>query len=157
MSLLFSISFSISMTFTSMIFGFLVNEKIKRMDFYPRITQWDLIKDERINQWIGVEVMKFLVTKTFWRNLNTKLKLVGKPSVQDLTSLKEEMTHAEISHWIGFLAVFLVSVGFLINQNYQIGLVLLLMNSIFNLYPSLLQQQNKRRINRIIGQVNSKK
>ncbi|SFG10249.1 hypothetical protein SAMN04487988_101417 [Algoriphagus hitonicola] len=133
-----------------MILGFLVNERIKGNQLYHRISRLEFIKNDRINQWIGVGVMKFLVSKTFWGKFNTKLKIEGKPALKEMILLKEEMTSAEISHLIGFLAVLLVSFGLTVTKNYEFGLVLLIINIIFNLYPSLLQQQNKRRITGII-------
>lgn len=133
-----------------MILGFLVNERIKGKGFYHRLTHLEFIKSDQINQWIGVGVMKFLVSKTFWGKFNTKLKIERKPTLQELIFLKEEMTNAEISHLIGFLAVLLVSIGLTVTKNYEFGFVLLIINIIFNLYPSLLQQQNKRRINQVL-------
>ncbi|SDD74778.1 hypothetical protein SAMN04488104_105317 [Algoriphagus faecimaris] len=150
MSMLFHFFLSISIIFTSMIVGFLVNERIKNISFYHQLSDFVFIKNDRINQSIGVGVMKFLVSKTFWNKFNPKLRIDGKPDLAELKELYKEMISAEISHLIGFVGVFFISIGSFLVGKYEFGFVLLVLNIIFNLYPSLLQQQNKKRIKSMI-------
>jgi len=66
----------------------------------------------------------------------------------ELPDLRNEMTIAEIGHLIGFVFVIgfvLVKVG---QGYYLFALVMLIVNILMNLYPTLLQQQNKRRIDK---------
>ncbi|XZE19924.1 hypothetical protein SH449x_005254 [Pirellulaceae bacterium SH449] len=60
--------------------------------------------------------------------------------------LRLQMTIAEISHWIGFLFV----AAFAVYQSYNISLIFGLAMMIPNAYPSLLQQENKRRLDKIM-------
>jgi len=61
------------------------------------------------------------------------------------------MTSAEISHLIGFLFILIVSLILLIKKEMEFGIILIISNVIFNLYPSLLQQKNKKRIDELIN------
>jgi hypothetical protein len=60
------------------------------------------------------------------------------------------MTLSEISHLIGFIFVMLVAIYQSFAVNILFGVIMMIPNVLMNLYPSLLQQENKRRIDRLI-------
>ena len=60
------------------------------------------------------------------------------------------MTKAEIGLLIGFVFVIPFALYHSFNKGVLFGLAMLLANAFMNLYPSLLQQLNKRRIDRIL-------
>lgn len=61
------------------------------------------------------------------------------------------MTYAEIVHLIGFAYVMLRVLVNLINGDHHSMIApLIAVNIILNFYPTLLQQMNKRRIDRIL-------
>ncbi len=60
------------------------------------------------------------------------------------------MIEAEISHLIGFVFVMIFSLIAWFKCEWALGFTILGVNIFMNLNPVLLQQQNKRRINRII-------
>lgn len=60
------------------------------------------------------------------------------------------MITAEVGHLIAFLLVGFFALYKSIVENYTFGLILMLVNVLMNLYPSLLQQENKRRIDRLM-------
>ena len=60
------------------------------------------------------------------------------------------MTLAEISHLIGFVFVTFFAVYKSLTNNLLFGLIIMAVNTLMNLYPSLLQQENKRRIDKLI-------
>ncbi len=68
-----------------------------------------------------------------------------------MTEIRKEMTIAEISHLIGFIFVTVIALYKSISYNYLFGLTIMIVNILMNLYPSLLQQENKRRIDRLIN------
>jgi len=70
--------------------------------------------------------------------------------MNQLTELRKEMTFSEISHLIGFGFVTIFALAKFINGTYLFGLIIMIVNVLLNLYPSLLQQENKRRIDRLI-------
>lgn len=133
-----------------MVIGIAINELIKKRKFYKNISNIELIKSRLVYQIIGISIIKWLVTKTFWRKINPKLILKKKIGLTELRNLSTEMTYAEISHLIGFILVILFSVTSIIYAEIEFGIILMITNVIFNLYPALLQQKNKRKINDII-------
>ncbi len=61
------------------------------------------------------------------------------------------MTKAEIDHLFAFMFVSIFIIPKLYKQEYVFAFVILIVNMLMNLYPSLLQQQNKRRIDNQIA------
>lgn len=60
------------------------------------------------------------------------------------------MTLAEVSHLIGFISMVVVAVYMRFSKGIVFGISIMIANILMNLYPSLLQQENKRRIDRLI-------
>jgi hypothetical protein len=60
------------------------------------------------------------------------------------------MTKAEVNHLIGFALVTLAAIVMGIAEGPVFGMAMMVGNVLLNLYPSLLQQENKRRIDRVI-------
>lgn len=58
------------------------------------------------------------------------------------------MTKSEIEHLIAFVFASFAIAKFY-NHNYLFCLIIMIVNILMNLYPSLLQQQNKRRIDKL--------
>ena len=67
-----------------------------------------------------------------------------------MIKLREEMTNSEISHLIGFTFMLLFAFFVFLKAKFIFGIVIMSVNILMNLYPSLLQQQNKRRIDKLI-------
>lgn len=134
-----------------MYLGIKINAFIKKKAFYQKISNFEFINSEFIYKIIGIKYIKWLVYKTFWKNFNPKLTITAKPSLSELHLLKQEMTYAEISHLIGFLFVLFISIVLFIRKETEFGAILIITNVIFNLYPSLLQQKNKKRIVKLIN------
>ncbi len=95
-----------------------------------------------------MKLFKWMVKNTFFKFFNQKLK-VEKPN-DDLTVLRNEMTFSEISHLIGFVFVSIFAVYKSFSVGILFGLSMMIPNIVLNLYPTLLQQENKRRIDSIL-------
>jgi len=145
------ISFSIAITFISFIVGMAVNAILKKTKFYNnRLSKLNLIKSEKLNKWLGVNIVKWVVKNTPFKYFNQKLKLRNKIVIADLHDLREEMTNSEIDHLIGFVFVMFFVLMKFYKTEWLFGLTILIVNTLMNLSPSLLQQQNKRRIDKLI-------
>jgi hypothetical protein len=131
-------------TLASWTIGLLLNNAIKSMPFYSLISNFNFIKKESTNRAIGLTLFKWLVKHTFFKYFNQK------PSLSELQDIRNEMVYAEIGHFIAFIAILVVIVIKLINGTLAYAGLLFVFNIVFNLYPSLLQQQNKKRIDRIL-------
>lgn len=137
---------SISIVFISFIVGMIVTELIKKTALYESLSHLHFIKNERVHQIIGVGVFRWLVKNTFLKFFNQKIKLNKDMDVTDLQNIHKEMTKAEVGHLIGFLFVILVISFLILQENYLFAGVLFTVNAFANLYPSLLQQLTKSKL-----------
>lgn len=138
-----------------MVLGAGINEVIKKRSFYCKIANLQFIKNDFIYKLIGIKYIKWLVYKTFWKNFNPHIKIESRPNLAALKFLKSKMTDAEISHLIAFILVLLTALVFFSIGKNQFGIFLLILNIAFNLYPALLQQKNKQRINVLLERMNN--
>ncbi|HRF99483.1 MAG: hypothetical protein U0W65_05045 [Bacteroidia bacterium] len=145
------LSYSIALTFFSFIVGMMINSVIKKTKFYNNeLTNINLIKSETLNKLLGVDLVKWIVKNTPFKYFNQKLKLKNKTEKTDLYTLRKEMTNSEIEHLIGFVFVLIFVCIKFYKTEWQFGLTMIIINLLMNLNPSLLQQQNKRRIDKLI-------
>jgi hypothetical protein len=146
---------SISITFTCGLIGLFINETIKDKQFYTSLSHFNFITNKSITKVIGIGVFKWIVTNTVFKNFNQKLKLHSKSKPEEILSLRQEMTSAEICHLIAFLIIVVLSI--ILNTIYEhttFVLTLMLFNIAFHLYPAILQQQNKKRIDQLLKLIN---
>lgn len=123
---------------------------IKSQPYYTDLSNLNFIKSKRLNKAIGLGVFKWIVKNTFFKYFNQKIKLERRIQVDELYELRKEMSISDISHLLGFAVVTLFAFAKFIYGNYSFGLVMMAVNIVLNLYPSLLQQENKRRIDKLI-------
>lgn len=126
------------------------NELIKNKTYYINISNLNFIQNASLNEIMGLGIFKWIVKNTFFKYLNQKLKLKNKVQTSELNELRKEMTYSEISHLVGFGFVTIIAFFNTFSNNYLFGFTLMIINIILNLYPSLLQQENKRRIDKLI-------
>lgn len=141
--------YSISIIFLSMTVGVLLNDFLKKKEIYKKLSDLRFIKSSRINKLIGLNFFKWMMVNTFLNRFNPKLKLANTSSYAELERLRQEMTHSELSHFIAFFAVVIVGIYLVLFYSRVFGITLLFLNIFMNLYPSLLQQQNKYRIDKL--------
>lgn len=128
-----------------------INAVLRKTEFYNKnLSSLNFIKSENLNKIIGIGIFKWIVKNTFFKYLNQKLKLKKKIEKTDLNKLRNEMAISEIDHLIGFFFVTIFVFVKFFNFNYLFGLIMMTVNILMNLYPSLLQQENKRRIDKLI-------
>lgn len=144
------LSFSISITIISWIVGMIINALISKNESYKKISNLNFIESKTLNKRIGLGIFKWIVKNTLFKYFNQKLKLRNKIEMTDLHGIRKEMTIAEISHLIGFGFVTIFASVKVINGDFLFALVFMTVNVLLNLYPSLLQQENKRRIDKLI-------
>jgi hypothetical protein len=132
--------------------GMIMTALVRNTTFYEtRLSNLNLIKSDLTNQIIGVGVIKWIVKNTFFKYLNQKLKFDRKLSISEIKNIRNDMTKSEIDHLFAFLFVSIFMFVAIYNQEYLSALIILLMNIFMNLGPSLLQQQNKRRIDKLLS------
>ena len=118
-----------------------------KTEYYKKLSNLNFIPGKTLNKRIGIEYVKWIVKNTFFRFFNQQIKVQNKNT--DLVEIRKEMTLAEVSHLIGFVFVAVVALYKSVSQGPLFGLFIMVVNVFMNLYPSLLQQENKRRIDRL--------
>ena len=126
------------------------NSILIKTEYYKNLSCLNIIESKTLNKRIGLGSFKWIVKNTPFKYFNQKLKLKTKIGITELNVLRKEMTFSEISHLIGFGFVTVFALIKLVNSNYLFALIITIVNILMNLYPSLLQQENKRRIDRLI-------
>lgn len=150
------ITFSFSIVFISFIVGMIITALIIKTDFYKtKLSNLNFIIGDVANQVMGVGITKWMVKNTFFKYLNPNLKFDTKMNISDIRRIRNEMTKSEISHLIAFLFVSIFICMAVYNQKYISAFTILIFNVLMNLNPSLLQQWNKRRIDRLLTKFES--
>lgn len=146
-------TFSVSITIISWIVGMIITAILARTPSYKNLSSLNFIPGARANKVIGIDAFRWIVKNTFFRFFNPKLKIKGRIETAQMLELRKEMTFSEISHFAGFGFVAVFAVVKFINAELLFGFIMMLVNVLMNLYPSLLQQENKRRIDKFVDEV----
>lgn len=148
------IKFSISISIISWMVGMIINAFLKKTEFYTKhLSNLNFIKSKFLNKIFGVFVFKWIIKNTPLKFFNQKLTLKRKIDKSDLISLRKDMTVSEIDHLIGFAFVSIFALVKFADFNFIFGIAIMIANVVLNLYPSLLQQENKRRIDRLLNKL----
>jgi len=143
------LTFSFAICVISWIVGMVINAVLIKTALYKnKLTKLNFITNENLNRYIGIDLFKWIIIHSFFRYFNPKLSVKKKIRPSELPDLRNEMTMAEINHLIAFFFVNIFVLIKLIEGYHLFVLVILLVNIMMNLYPTLLQQQNKRRIDK---------
>ena len=126
----------------------MLNGILVKTEYYKKLSNLNFIQSKTLNKRIGMEYFKWIVKNTFFRFFNQQIKVQDKNT--DLVEIRKEMTLAEVSHLIGFVFVTVVALYKSVSQGPLFGLFIMVVNVLMNLYPSLLQQENKRRIDHLL-------
>ncbi len=148
-TILLGFSFGTSISIVSWMIGILFNGIFSKREFYKKLGNLNFIESAALNKKIGMEYFKWMVKHTFFKFFNQKIKIDNKNN--DFRNIRNEMTLAEISHLVGFVFVTLFAIYYIFRINILYGLAIMIPNIFLNLYPSLLQQANKRRIDKLIN------
>ena len=144
-------TFSLSITIISWMVGMIVNSFLRKTQFYrDHLFNLNFIRNEQLNLMIGLPICKWVIKNTIFSFFNQKLTIKKRIDRAGFVKLKEEMTMAEIDHLIGFVFLAVFAVFHFYHGRVALGLTIMTMNTLLNLYPSLLQQANKRRIDKLI-------
>lgn len=129
--------------------GMILNSILMKTVYYDKLSNLNFIRSKDLYNKIGLKPFKWIVKNTFFKFFNQKIKLENQND--DLNEIRKEMTFSEISHLIGFTFVTIFTFYKIFSVGLIFGLTMMIPNTLMNLYPSLLQQQNKRRIDSLIS------
>lgn len=126
------------------------NSLFRKTVYFKNLSNLNIVHSQALQRALGLDWFKWIVKNTFFKYFNPKLKIEGKADIAELKALREEMNFAELNHLVGFVFVLFFILFRLFNGEYLFALVMIIANTLLNLYPSLLQQQNKSRIDKFI-------
>lgn len=149
--LLTGFAFGLSISIVSWMVGIMGNAMLQGTSYYERLSHLNFIPGKALNIALGVEQFKRIVKYSFFRFLNQSIRVEGKHT--DLASIRHQMTLAETSHLIAFLFVAAFALYQSFNVSLIFGLTMMIQNTVLNGYPCLLQQENKRRIDKLINRL----
>ena len=129
--------------------GMILNSILMKTVYYDKLSNLNFIRSKDLYNKIGLKTFKWIVKNTFFKFFNQKIKVENQND--DLNEIRKEMTFSEISHLIGFTFVTIFAFYKIFSVGLIFGLTMMIPNTLMNLYPSLLQQQNKRRIDSLIS------
>jgi len=128
-----------------------IGSVLRKTEFYKnKLSNLEFVKSKNLNKVIRISIFKWIVKNTFFKYFNEKIKLKKKFEKTDLNELRDEMTSSEINHLIGFAFVTFFALAKFYKAELIFAMTIMIVNILMNLYPSLLQQQNKRRIDKLI-------
>jgi len=146
--LLAGLSLGLSLSIVSWTVGIVGGALLQKTRYFERLSHLNFMPSQALNRALGIAQFKWIVKNSFFRFLNQSIKVEGKDT--DLASIRFQMTLAEVDHLIAFLFVAAAALYQIIAVSLTFGLSMMIPNVVLNLYPSLLQQENKRRIDRLL-------
>jgi hypothetical protein len=150
-------TFSLSIAFISWIIGMTITAIIPKTSvYYQKLLSLNFIRNEKLNVVIGLQAFKWVIMHSFFKFFNPKLSIRKRILATELIEYRSEMTKAELNHLFAFVFMGIFVFIKIFQGLYLFALVMLLVNLLMNLYPSLLQQQNKRRIDRYLKILNQR-
>lgn len=147
--LLTGFTFGLSLSVVSWMVGIVGGALLLKTSYFEQLSHLNFIPSKALNRAIGIEQFKWIVKNSFFRFLNQSIRVEGKHT--DLASIRHQMTLAEINHLIGFLFVAAAALYQSASVSLIFGLSMMIPNALLNGYPSLLQQENKRRIDQLLN------
>ncbi len=147
--IILGLTFGTSVSCVSWMIGIIFNGIFAKTKFYKKISNLNFIKSKSLNKKIGMKYFKWIVKNTLFKFFNQKIRVENKNIAFE--NIRNEMILAEISHLVGFVFVTIFAVYFSFRVSLIYGLAIMIPNIFLNLYPSLLQQENKRRIDKLIN------
>lgn len=141
--------FGTSISVVSWMVGIIGISVLAKSRLYQRLQHLNFIPGSAANRYLGIGLFRRVVRDTPLRFFNQDVRL--REGRADLRRVRDAMTHAEVSHLIGFGFVAIVAVCMAFAAGWAFAALMMLPNVVLNLYPALLQQENKRRIDRLLA------
>jgi hypothetical protein len=114
-----------------------------------------IIESDRTNRYLGVYLFSNIIRNTPFKFLNLRLYFKGRSS-EELIRVETEIKNAERGHLFAFYLVLIASAVFLIFENDRTTyLYINLSNIVFNGYPVLSLQLQKKRVIEILQRMNT--
>lgn len=146
----------VAVMFLSFIVGMIGNTLLLRLAIYENFGNRYLFAGLKPYERLGVLWFRRILLATPLRSFNKHIRFSADRSLETLDSVRNVMIGAEVAHWVGFAAMLVLNVAVWWYRGFEMALAYLFFNVIGNLYPCLLQQYNRLRLNRVIAAVEAR-
>ena len=128
-----------------MLCGFFFFQAFKGFRFSESFYKKNRFESALLYKLIGLEIFRFILVNSFFKYLNKRVYLKGKPSSY-LRVFIEETKQSETSHVISIIFTLSVQLLYLKYDFWVHFYSLSTFTIIFNVYPLLLQRMNRNRV-----------
>lgn len=126
---------------------------LRRLSIYEWLSNRYLFANSRTYERLGVLWFRKFLLATPLRFFNTKICFTQNRDLSLLKEIRGSIAAAEVSHWVAFVMMMGLNIVVWWYRGPKVGMAYLFLNILGNLYPSLLQQYNKRRLGVLISVV----
>ena len=137
--------------FLSFVVGVIVDPILRRATNYEWLSTRYLFANSETYESIGILWFRRFLKVTPLGSFNSDLHFTKDRDLKTFTALRDRMATAEMSHWVGFTTMSGMTLVAWWYRGAFVGLGYVVFNVLGNVYPSLLQQYNKRRLCRLIS------
>ncbi len=131
-----------SQTWNLMLVGFLFFQAFKYVRMPSKFYEKKKYETEKYFKFLGVYIFRLILINSFFRHLNSRVYLKGRPKEYLLTFI-EETKQSETSHIISGIFPLLIQLLYLKYGLLEHFIWLTIFNILLNLYPFLLQRMNR--------------
>ena len=129
-------------TWNLMLVGFLFFQAFKYVRMPSKFYEKKKYETEKYFKFLGVYTFRLILINSFFRHLNSRVYLKGRPKEYLLTFI-EETKQSETSHIISGIFPLLIQLLYLKYGLLEHFIWLTIFNTLLNLYPFLLQRMNR--------------
>ena len=140
----------ILMMFLSFVVGVIVDPILRRTTSYEALSSKYAFRDSKTYEVIGILWFRRLLKWTPLGSFNRDIRFTSKRDLGEFRTILDSMASAEISHWVGFVAMLILTFVACWYRGPIVGFGYVVFNIFGNVYPAFLQQYNKRRLCRLI-------
>ena len=150
--LVYSLGVSFLIAFYSGLPGLWIAQIMRKKNtaFFYSLKNFELTGRVNFYKVLGLDLFAYCVKNTFFRHFNTKIRIPKRPKLNEVDQLLNEINLSELCHFFGFILVLLLQIMMLTLKLYNMFAFSLLFNTMFNVYPILLQERNKLRLRKFL-------
>ena len=147
----------ILVTFLSFVVGVFADPILRRVTDYESLSTRYLFADAETYELFCVLWFRWFLQVTPLGRFNRDIHFTGKRDLATLKTIRDHMATAEMSHWVGFMSMLAMTFVAWWHRGTIVGLSYVAFNLLGNVYPCLLQQYNKRRLDRLISVIENRR
>lgn len=136
--------------FLSFVVGVVADPILRRLTDYEKLSSHYVFRESKTYEAIGILWFRRFLKWTPFGSFNKDIRFTSKRDLAEFRAIRNSMATAEISHWVGFTTMFLLTFVAWCSRGPIVGIAYVVFNILGNVYPALLQQYNKRRLSRLI-------